>query len=99
MLGWEGGSVRKESTCSAGDMGLIPEGGKSPGEGNGNPLQGKSQGQRSQVGYSPWGHKIQIPLTDQTTINTHYKILKPLGDDCLVDLEQLDPSGYDFQVS
>ena len=39
MLGWEGGSVRKESTCSVGDMGLIPGWGKSPGEGNGNALQ------------------------------------------------------------
>ena len=38
-----------------------PGSGRSPGEGNGYPLQyfclGKSQGQRSQVGYSPWGHK------------------------------------------
>ena len=29
----------KESTCIAGDMGLIPELGRSPGKGNGNPLQ------------------------------------------------------------
>ena len=29
----------KEFACQAGDMGLIPESGKSPGEGNGNPLQ------------------------------------------------------------
>ena len=29
----------KESTCQAGDMGLIPGSGKSPREGNGNPLQ------------------------------------------------------------
>ena len=29
----------KESTCSAGDLGLIPGLGRSPGEGNGNPLQ------------------------------------------------------------
>ena len=28
----------KESACSAGDMGLIPEYGRSPGERNGNPL-------------------------------------------------------------
>ena len=38
---WEcpGGSVSNESACSAGDLGLIPELGRSPGEGNGNPLQ------------------------------------------------------------
>ena len=29
----------KESACNAGDMGLIPEWGRYPGEGNGNPLQ------------------------------------------------------------
>ena len=29
----------KESTCNAGDLGLIPGSGRSPGEGNGNPLQ------------------------------------------------------------
>ena len=33
------GSVGKESACSAGDMGSIPGLGRSPGEGNGNPLQ------------------------------------------------------------
>jgi len=45
----------------AGEAGLIPGSGRSPGEGNGNPLQytlpGKSHGQRSLAGYSPWGHK------------------------------------------
>ena len=34
-----GGSEVKESTCNAGDPGSIPGSGKSPGEGNGNPLQ------------------------------------------------------------
>ena len=34
-----GGSDGKESTCNAGDMGSIPGLGRSPGEGNGNPLQ------------------------------------------------------------
>ena len=29
----------KESACTAGDVGLIPGSGRSPGEGNGNPLQ------------------------------------------------------------
>ena len=30
---------------------------RSPGEGNGYPLPGESDGQRSLVGYSPWGCK------------------------------------------
>ena len=33
------GSAGKESTCNAGDLGLIPGLGRSPGEGNGYPLQ------------------------------------------------------------
>ena len=32
-------SVGKESACNAGDLDSIPESGRSPGEGNGNPLQ------------------------------------------------------------
>ena len=34
-----GSSVSKESTCSTGDPDLIPGSGRSPGEGNGKPLQ------------------------------------------------------------
>ena len=33
-----GGSDGKESACDAGDPGLIPGSGRSPGEGNGYPL-------------------------------------------------------------
>ena len=34
-----GGSDGKESACNAGDLGSIPGLGRSPEEGNGNPLQ------------------------------------------------------------
>jgi len=37
--GFPGGSDGKASACSAGDLGLIHGSGRSPGEGNGNPLQ------------------------------------------------------------
>ena len=41
------------------DLGSIPELGRSPGEGNGNPLQyflpGKSHEQRNLADYSPYG--------------------------------------------
>ena len=33
------GSDGKASVCNVGDLGLIPGSGRSPGEGNGNPLQ------------------------------------------------------------
>ena len=38
-MGFSGGSDGKESACREGDLGLIPGSGRSPGEGNGNPLQ------------------------------------------------------------
>ena len=37
--GFPGGIEDKVSACNAGDLGLIPGLGRSPGEGNGNPLQ------------------------------------------------------------
>ena len=39
VLSFPGGSDGKESACKVGDLGLIPGLGRSPGEGNGNPLQ------------------------------------------------------------
>ena len=37
--GFPGGSDGKESACNVGDPSSIPGPGRSPGEGNGNPLQ------------------------------------------------------------
>ena len=39
LLGFPGGSDGKESASNAGNLGSIPGPGRSPGEGNGNPLQ------------------------------------------------------------
>ena len=51
------------------DTGSIPGSGRSPGEGNGNHspvfLPGESHGQRSMVGYSPWGRK-ELDTTEAT---------------------------------
>ena len=38
-MGFPGGSDGKECACDAGDLGLIPGSGSSPGEGDGYPLQ------------------------------------------------------------
>ena len=38
-MDFPGGSDVKEFACNAGDLGSIPGSGRSPGEGNGNPLQ------------------------------------------------------------
>ena len=66
------GSDGKESACNARDPGLIPGWGRSPGEGIGNPFQyaclGNSHGQRSLVGYIPWGCK-ESDMTEQLTLS------------------------------
>ena len=38
-MGFPGGSEVKASACNVGDLGSIPGSGRSPGEGNDNPLQ------------------------------------------------------------
>ena len=51
----------KNPPANAGDVRSIPGLGRSPGEGNTNPLQYSClvnpHRQSSMVGYSPWGHK------------------------------------------
>ena len=44
IWGFPDGSVGKESACNAGDLGSTPGSGRSPGKGNGNPLQYSSLG-------------------------------------------------------
>ena len=39
VMGFLGGSVVRNSLAKAEDAGLVPESGRSPGNGNGNPLQ------------------------------------------------------------
>ena len=48
-----------DSACTARDLGSIPGLGRFPGERQPTPvfLPGRSRGQRSLPGYSPWGHK------------------------------------------
>ena len=56
-VGFPGGSMVEDLPANAGDTGLIPGSGRSPREGNGNPLKyflpGKSHVQKSLEGYSP----------------------------------------------
>ena len=71
LRGLPGGSVVKNPPANAGDVGLIPGSGRSPGEGNGHPLQCSGlenpmdRGARqvtvhgvakSQTGLSDWAH-------------------------------------------
>ena len=72
-----GGSHGKASVYSAGDLGLSPGLGRSPGEGNGisTPvlLPGKSHRQRSLVGYSLWGRK-ESDMTER--LHFHFQFIK-----------------------
>ena len=57
-----------ESACNVGDMGLTPGSGRSPGEGNGYPLQYSCHGQRGLAGYSPCDRK-KSDTTEQLTLH------------------------------
>jgi len=73
LRGFPGSSVSKESACSAGDQGLIPGSGRSPGEGNGNPLQ-----------YSclenPMNRGAWQPTVHEVTRMGHNLVTKPSSD-------------------
>ena len=71
-MGFCSDSDGKESASNAGDPDSIPELERSPGEGNGYPLQHSCletpMDKRSLVGYSPWSHK-ESDATEQ--LGTH----------------------------
>jgi len=67
-VGFPGNSAGRESACNAGDPGVIPGSGRSPGEGIGYPLQYSGASLMAQSGvshlqcgrpeFSPWVGKI-----------------------------------------
>ena len=82
-LGWgPGGSVAKNLPASAGDVGLIPGAGWSPGEGNGNPLQYSCLGNPMDRGagrlQSTGSQKSQMRLTKQQDwdLNTTHSVIQ-----------------------
>ena len=80
--GFPGSSDGKESTCNVGDLGSIPGSGRSPGGGNGNPLQysclENPHGQRSLAGYSPWGHK-ESDMTERPSTQHMPKLIEKIN--------------------
>ena len=75
IKGFLGDSDGKESICNAKDLGSIPVLGRSPGEGDGNPLvflPGEFHGQSSLVGYSSWGCK-ESDTTERLTLQKKNK--------------------------
>ena len=75
--------VVKNQPSNAGDQGSVPGWGRSPGEGNGYPLQyswpGESHGQRSLVSYSPWDRKESDTTIGTNTTTTPCTALTPLS--------------------
>ena len=68
--GFPGGSVVKKLPADAGDVGLIPGSGRSPGEGNGNLLQYPCLGSLMdrgawQAACSPWGRRVRLDLATE----------------------------------
>ena len=63
-------SAVKQSVSNAGSVGSIPGLGRSPGEGNGKPLQDfVLGGQRSPAGYSPRGRRVGHHLVSNNNTN------------------------------
>ena len=70
-MGFPGASNGKESACSAEDMGSVPGLGRSPREGNGNPLQYsclENSMNRGAWWASPWGGK-ESDMTEQLILS------------------------------
>ena len=67
----------KNLPANAEDMGSVPGSGRSPGEGNGNPLQysclENPMDKGNLAGCSPWGHK-ELDITEQLSTDTKLKI-------------------------
>ena len=65
-MGFPGGSDDKKCDCNVGNPVLIPGSGRSPGEGNGNPLQYSclENPMDRGVGPVPWVTKHQTQLSD-----------------------------------
>ena len=73
-----GGSVVKDLLANVGGIGLITGLGRSPGEGNGNPVQyscleNLMNREKSLAGYSPWGLKrVRHDLATKQQIYTQF---------------------------
>ena len=67
-IAFPGGSVVKNPSTKAGDVGSVSGSGRSPGVGNGSPRQysclGEFYGQRSLEAYSPWGRR-ELDMTER----------------------------------
>ena len=104
VLGCPGSPDSEESTCSAGDRGSIPGSGRSPGEGEGSPLQySRLENPMDRGAWRAAVHgvaKHQTRLGDQHTLSVTlglFLFMRPW--DSLLFLNQVDLSGCHLQQS
>ena len=76
FTGYPGGSVGKHLPAYVGDMGSIPGSGRSPGEGNGNPLQCSSLENSMNIG--AWRAVVHGVPKIRTQLSNHMKSVKVL---------------------
>ena len=74
LLGFPSGSDGKECACNVGGLGLVPELGRSPGEGNGFPLQYSCL--ENSMDRGPWWatvHRVsESDMTERLTLSFCY---------------------------
>ena len=67
MYSFPGGSEVKASACKAGDLGSIPGSGRSPGKGNGNPLQYSCL--ENPMDWGPWWATVHRVAKSRTRLS------------------------------
>ena len=77
LLGFPSASEVKASACNVGDLGLIPGSGRSPGEGNGNPLEYSCLGNSMDGGtWWPTVHRVAKSRTRLSNFTSlHFNLL------------------------
>ena len=75
VKGFPGGSDGKESAYNVGDLGSIPGSGKSPREGNGNPLQ--SSCLESSMDRGAWWATVHGVTRSRTRLSNEYTLTLP----------------------
>ena len=88
-MGFPGGSDGKESACNARDAGLIPGLGRSPGEGNGYPLQYSCL--ENPMGRGAWWAAIYGVAQSRTQL----KRLSSSSSICISEVIDISPSNPD----
>ena len=99
----------KKSTCNTGGVGLIPDPGRSPGEGNGNPLQysslgnamdrGAYRGRLQFMGLQRTGHDLSDCGSDHELLIAKFRLkLKKVGETTRPFRYDLNQIPYDYSV-